>query len=250
MAHLEQRRPHEIEYEIGVHRPVRRISRSAHGIGESEATENLHRSRIAALHFWVAERRIVLLDHDAADAALAEIDAEREADGAGPNDENFRVHTSHTVLTFMSRQGRQAAQSTVAPERLTISPQRTISERTNACNSSIELLSAGTRPMRVMAFRVSGSAMMASSSACNLSTMGRGVALGATTICHAAALKPGTPRSAIGARSGMAAARVFVVTPSARNFPASISCTEDVKSVNMTCIRAPIRSTWASTTAL
>src|SRR5580704_7415457 len=243
MAHLEQRRPHEIEHQIGVHRPVRRISRSAHGIGETEATENLHRSRITALHFWVAERRIVLLDQDAADAALAEIDAERQPDRAGPDDKNFRVHTSHTVPSFLSRQGGNAAQSTVAPERLTISPQRTISERRNACNSSIELLSAGTSPMRVMAFRVSGSAMMASSSPCSLSTMGLGVAPGATTICHAAALKPGTPRSAMGARSGMAAARVFVVTPSARILSAWISGTEDVKSVNMTCMRPPIRST-------
>src|SRR6202023_700457 len=104
MGHLEQRRPHEIEHEIGVPRPVRRISRCAHGIGETEATENLHRPRIAALHFWVAERRIVLLDRDAADTALAEIDAEGEADWAGPDDENFRVHTSHTVPAFLSRQ--------------------------------------------------------------------------------------------------------------------------------------------------
>src|SRR5579862_566275 len=243
MGHLEQRWPHEIEHQISVHRPVRRISRSAHGIGETEATENLHRPRIAALHFRVAERRIVFLDQDAADAALTEIDAERQPDWAGPDDKNFRVHVSHTVPTFMSRQGREAAQSTVAPERLTISPQRTISERTNACNSSIELLSAGTSPMRAMAFRVSGNAMMASSAACNLSTIGLGVAPGATTICHAAALKPGTPRSAIGARLGMAAARVFVVTPNARILPAWISGTEDVKSVNMTCMRPPIRST-------
>src|SRR6202021_4200042 len=80
---------------------------SAHGIGETEATENLHGPRIAALHFWVAERRIVLLDHDAADAALAEVDAEREADWAGPDDENFRVHTSHTVPAFLVALGRQ-----------------------------------------------------------------------------------------------------------------------------------------------
>ena len=101
MGHLEQRRPHEIEHQIDVHRPVRRISRCAQGIGETEATENLHRPRIAALHFGVAERRLILLDQDATDTALAEIDTECEAHRAGPNDKNFRVHTCLIVATFL-----------------------------------------------------------------------------------------------------------------------------------------------------
>jgi hypothetical protein len=37
------------------------------------------------------------------DAALAEIDAERQPDWAGANHENFRVHTNHIVPNFLSR---------------------------------------------------------------------------------------------------------------------------------------------------
>src|SRR5512135_1225616 len=97
MTHFEQRRPHEVEHEVGVHRPVGRISRRAHNVRETEATENFHRPRIAALHFWIAERRVVLLDQDTVDAALAEIDAECEANRTGPNDQYLRVHTCLAV---------------------------------------------------------------------------------------------------------------------------------------------------------
>ena len=93
MGHLEQRRPHQVEQQIGVHRPVRRIARRAHGLGEAEAAENLHRPRIAALHFRIAERRVVLLDQRAADAAPAEIDGERQADRPGPDDEHLGIHS-------------------------------------------------------------------------------------------------------------------------------------------------------------
>ena len=50
------------------------------------------------------------------------------------------------------------------------------------------MLAAGTRPMRVIASRVCGRAMIVSSSQCNRSTIGFEVAAGATTICYAAAL--------------------------------------------------------------
>src|SRR5262249_48734346 len=134
MGHLEQRRPHEIEHEINVHRPVRRISRRTHGIGETEATENLHRPRISALPFWVAERRLILFNQDAADTALAEIDTECEADRAGPNDKNFRVHTCLIVATFPV--GQQSRLMTVAPERLTTWPYRRFTSESKLLNSS------------------------------------------------------------------------------------------------------------------
>ena len=91
------------------------------------------------------------------------------------------------------------------------------------------MLSAGTRPMRVMAFARLRQRHDGFEFGMQFVDDRLGVAAGATTICHAAALKPGTPSSAIGARSGMAAARVFVVTPSARILPALISGTEDCK---------------------
>ena len=93
MRHLEQRRPHQVEQQIGVHRPVRRIAGGADRLGNAEAAENLHRPRIAALHLRVAERRVVLLDQRAADAALAEIDGERQSDRPGPDDEHLRIHS-------------------------------------------------------------------------------------------------------------------------------------------------------------
>jgi hypothetical protein len=48
----------------------------------------------------------------------------------------------------------------------------------------------------------------------SLSTIGRGVLPGATSIHHDGASYPGTPISASGGTSGMAPTRSFVVTPS------------------------------------
>jgi hypothetical protein len=93
VRHLEQRRPHQVEQQIGVHRPVRRVSGGTDGLGNAEAAEDFHRPRIAALHLRIAERRVVLLHQRAADAAFAEIDGERQPDRTSPNDENLRIHS-------------------------------------------------------------------------------------------------------------------------------------------------------------
>jgi len=89
---LHQRRFRHREDEVVVHRPIRGIAGIADGLRQPQATEHLHGPRIAALHLGVAERRFVLLDQDAADAAAAEIDRQGEADRAGADNQDLGMH--------------------------------------------------------------------------------------------------------------------------------------------------------------
>src|SRR5207244_3812825 len=81
-------------------------SGSTNVLGKAEATENFHRPRVAAFHLRVAERRVVLLDQRAADAALAEIDGERQPDRSSPDDENLGIH-SYPLYTMALRRASE-----------------------------------------------------------------------------------------------------------------------------------------------
>ena len=73
--------------------------------------------------------------------------------------------------------------------------------------------------------------------------MSGGVAAGATSICQAAASKPGTPASAMVGMSFTAGMRSLVEMPSERTLPASICAMPGARSQN-------IRSMWPATTSL
>ena len=163
-------------------------------------------------------------------------------------DARSRANPAEAAALNSWRRTSGALCSTEAPDCLTTSPQRTILVRTNACNSSGN--------------RVGGNEPNAGDGLPCLRRRHDGLELGMQPVddrlwrrrrhdhhLPRGGFEPGTPSSAIGAMSGAAAARVLVVTPSARNLPSRINCREEVKSVIITCNRPPIRSTWAATAA-
>ena len=79
-----------------VHRRFARQACVAHGLGDAQAAEDLHRAGVAALHLRELNRCRVALDQRRAHAALREIEREREADRPGADDENLRIlHVRH-----------------------------------------------------------------------------------------------------------------------------------------------------------
>ena len=59
---------------------------------DAHAPVNLHGAGVATLHLGKKLRRVLLLDHHAAHAAQSEIDGERQAGRARPDDKNLCVH--------------------------------------------------------------------------------------------------------------------------------------------------------------
>ena len=86
-----QRRLREIEHDINVHRHVAAQAGSADLLGEPHAPVHLHGAGVDALHLRQERRRVLLLHQDRANAALAEIDGERQADRPCANNENLRI---------------------------------------------------------------------------------------------------------------------------------------------------------------
>src|SRR5262249_28457230 len=102
------------------------------------------------------------------------------------------------------------------PACSTTLPHRVISVCTNTRRLATEGVSIGSKPILKAWSLISGCTMKSLISACRRSTMSLGVAAGAATICHDAASKSAKPCSATDARSGSAATRSLVETPSAR----------------------------------
>ena len=85
-----QRRAHQVEHHIHVHRPVAAQPGCTDAVGHAQAAEHFHGARIASLHLR-QEGRLRLLLHDrGANAPLAEIDGEREAHRTGADNQNLR----------------------------------------------------------------------------------------------------------------------------------------------------------------
>ena len=72
-----------------VHRRVARQAGIADFFGDAEAAVDFHRAGVAALHFGELDRGFVAFDQRAAHAALAEVERQRQADGAGADDQDI-----------------------------------------------------------------------------------------------------------------------------------------------------------------
>ena len=59
---------------------------------DAHAAVDFHGAGVAALHLRQKLRRRLLLDHHAAHAAKPQVDGQRQAGGAGADDENLGVH--------------------------------------------------------------------------------------------------------------------------------------------------------------
>ena len=86
---VDQRRIGHRRGEKDVHRRLARQPRGADRIGDAQATVDLHRAAVAALHLGQLDGGCVALDERAADAALAQVEGEGEADRARADDEDL-----------------------------------------------------------------------------------------------------------------------------------------------------------------
>ena len=108
---VQQRRLDDVpQHDENVHRYVGRKPHRADAIRQPHAPVDLHRARIGALHLRQEQRRFLLLDQNAADAAHAEVDREGQTRRAGAGDENLGFHAflkSHNMgfvkLTFFGQ---------------------------------------------------------------------------------------------------------------------------------------------------
>ena len=81
-----------------VHRHPRGQALGADGLRDSHAPVDFHGACVAALHFWPHMRLGLLLDQRVANAAPSEVESEREADRAGADNKNWRVHERFGVF--------------------------------------------------------------------------------------------------------------------------------------------------------
>jgi hypothetical protein len=68
-------------------------------LGDPHAAVDLHRARIAPLHFRQLGGRHFLFDQRAANATQPEIDGQRQADGTRADHENLSVHPSACLFS-------------------------------------------------------------------------------------------------------------------------------------------------------
>ena len=101
----QQRRPGEIENDVDIHRDVAAQARGADLLRQAHAPVDFHGPRVDAFHFRQERRLVLPLDQRASDAALAEVDGKRQADGACADDQNLRVRQSGTPGPKLIRSG-------------------------------------------------------------------------------------------------------------------------------------------------
>jgi hypothetical protein len=92
IGQMEQRRLGQRGDDEHIHRHVRRQAGGAEPLGQPHAAEDFHGARVAALHLGQPLRRVLALDQQAADAAPAEVDGERQPHRPGADDKNLSVH--------------------------------------------------------------------------------------------------------------------------------------------------------------
>ena len=88
---MQQRRLGERRDDEHVHRHVARKAGVADFLHDAEAAVDFHGAGVAALHLGQELRRFFLLEQDAAHAAAAEVDGERQADGSGADDDDLGI---------------------------------------------------------------------------------------------------------------------------------------------------------------
>ncbi len=67
-------------------------------VGQSHAPVDFHGARVGALHLRQEQRRLLLLDQDAAHAAHAEIDRKREARRSGAGNDDLGIHAQCIIF--------------------------------------------------------------------------------------------------------------------------------------------------------
>ncbi len=92
VGQAQQRRLVHRRDDVDVHWHVGAEARGANAFRQSHATVHFHRAGVDALHLGQEGRGFLLLDERAADAALTEVDGERQAHGPGADDEHLCVH--------------------------------------------------------------------------------------------------------------------------------------------------------------
>ena len=89
---MQERRLVERKHDIDIHRAIGAQACGADLLHQPHAAVDFHGARVDALHFRQECRLCYLLDQDAAHAALAEIDRERQPGGPGADDQNIAIH--------------------------------------------------------------------------------------------------------------------------------------------------------------
>ena len=88
---MQQRRLDQRGDDEHIHRHVAREAGIADFLRDAEPAVDLHGAGVAPLHLGQKLRRVLLLEQDAAHAAAAKIDGEREPDRAGADNDDLRV---------------------------------------------------------------------------------------------------------------------------------------------------------------
>ena len=94
VGQMQQRRLDERGDDEHVHGHVARKSGVADFLRDADAAIDFHGAGVAPLHLGQKLRRVFLLEQNAAHAAPAQVDGERQTHGAGADDENLRIQAT------------------------------------------------------------------------------------------------------------------------------------------------------------
>ena len=95
-----------------VHRVVGRITQRPHPIGDADAAIELHGARVRAVHLRIGQRGRAALDQQAAHAAPAKVDGQRQADRPGAGNDHV---VSGDILVRQRRSVLLGGPPTVPP---------------------------------------------------------------------------------------------------------------------------------------
>ena len=91
---MQQRRLDQGRDDKYIHRTIARKSGVANLFRNAHAAVDLHGAGVAPLHFRKKLRGFLLLKQRATHAASAQVNGERQAHGAGADDENLRIQST------------------------------------------------------------------------------------------------------------------------------------------------------------
>src|SRR5262249_544530 len=96
---MKKRRPHQRRDDEEVGGEVGGEGGGTDFVGDPEPAVDLHRARVASLHFGQKLRGVLLLQQDAAHTALAKINSKREAYRSCADDDDLRIQTGNSEAT-------------------------------------------------------------------------------------------------------------------------------------------------------